>query len=98
MFDTEKFRRKRIQVAKFNIERRDNVVIISVQGNGILSTQYAEAKVRDCITIVIHLRKNRRCKFLFNVVWLRLLNISIGHREFITIILFYLNISLYRIS
>ena len=98
MFDTEKFWRKRIQVAKFNIERRDNTVIISIQGNGILSIQYVEAKVRDWIKIVMHLRKNRRCKFLFNVVWLRFLNISIVHREFIILILFYLNTSLYCIS
>lgn len=68
MFDTEKFRRKRIQVAKFNIERRDNVAIISVQSSGILSAEYVKAKVRDWITIVMHLRRNRRCKFLFNVV------------------------------
>jgi len=68
MFVTEKFLRKRTQVAKFNIEIRDNVVIISVQGSGIVNIQYVEAKVRDWITIVMHLRKNRRCKFLFNVV------------------------------
>jgi hypothetical protein len=68
MFDTEKFRRKRIQVTKFNIERSNNVVIISVQGSGILNIQYVEANVRDWIAIVMHLRKNRRCKFLFNVV------------------------------
>ena len=68
IFDTEKFLRKRIQVARFNIERTDNAVIISVQGSGILSIQYVEPKVRDWITIVMHLRKNRRSKFLFNVV------------------------------
>jgi hypothetical protein len=46
----------------------DNTAIISVQGNGIFSIQYVEAKVRDWIIIVMHLRKNRRSKFLFNVV------------------------------
>lgn len=77
MLETGHLRRRRIHVARFNTASITVTATIFAQGNCMLSTQCARAKVMHYAAITIFLSRNKRCKFLLKGDWLRSLNIFV---------------------